>query len=131
MAVVTTVNCDWQNITGKTLSHQSVLTSKMKEAVVCVAIGACNYPMCDTGYTVDLSLCGRITTIISATPEHLEVSNTLLVAQYVPDCCNEAATGTLHYYEVAAGACPLPMSELPACESCAACTTVKFHIIGF
>ena len=129
MAVVTTVNTDWQNITGKTLSHQSVLTSKMKEAVVCVAIGSCNYPMCNDGYVVDLSLCGRITTIISATPEDLEVSNTLLVAQYVPDTCNEAATGTLHYYE-AAGNCA-PLRELPACESDAACTTVKFHIIGF
>ncbi len=129
MAVVTTVNCDWQNITGKTLSHQSVLTSKMKEAVVCVAIGSCNYPMCNAGYVVDLSLCGRITTIISATPENLEVSDTLLIAQYVPDCAGAAATGTLHYYETLATCGPL--GELPACESDAACTTVKFHIIGF
>jgi len=129
MAVVTTVNCDWTSITGKTLTRQSVLTSKMKEAVVCVAIGSCNYPMCNTGYTVDLSLCGRITTIISAIPEDLEVSDTLLKAQYVPACAGAAATGTLHYYEVAA-VCT-PFGELAACAACAACTTVKFHIIGF
>lgn len=129
MAVVTTVNCDWQSITGKTLSQQSVLTSRIKQVVVCVAIGSCTYPMCNVGYVVDLSLGGRITTIISAKPEDLEVSDTLLKAQYVPDCCNEAATGTLHYYEVAA-VCS-PFGELPACQCDAACTTVKFHVIGF
>jgi len=129
MAVVTTVNCDWQAITGKTLSRQSVLTSKMLEAVVCVAIGACNYPACNAGYVVDLSLCGRVTTIISAIPEPLEVSNTLLTAQYVPAACGAAATGTLHYYEVAA-VCT-PFGELAMCATDAACTTVKFHIIGF
>ena len=129
MAVVTTVNCDWEAITGKTLSQQSVLTSRMKQVVVCVAIGADTYPMCDTGYTVDLSLGGRISTIIRAIPEDLEVCNTLLRAQYVPAACGAAATGTLHYYETAA-ACA-PQRELPACECCAACTTVKFHVIGF
>lgn len=129
MAVVTTVNCSWQDLTGKTLSTQSKLNSKMLEVVVCVAIGACNYPMCNTGYTVDLSLQGRITTIIKATPEDLEVTNTLLRAQYVPAACDAAATGTLHYYEVAA-VCT-PFGELAACAACAACTTVKFHVIGF
>jgi len=131
MAIVSTINSDWTSITGKTLSIQSKLVSKMKEVVICVAIGACAYPMCNTGYTVDLSAGGIITTIIEATPRNLEVTgDTLLVSDYVPAACDAAATGTLHFYETAA-VVDLPLDELDACSALAQCLTVKFHVYGF
>lgn len=132
MAVVSTINSDWSTVTGKTLSVQSKLVSKMLETVICVAIGACAYPACNAGYTVDLSASGRITTIISAIPNDAEVgTNTLIISQYVPAAAGAAATGTLHFYESTANACNIPLAELPACATCAQCETVKFHVIGF
>jgi len=132
MVVTTTVNADYDRMTlGKGLDIQSKLNSKMKEVVACVAIGACMYPMCNAGYTVDLSFGGRISTIISATPQNLEVAaNEMLVTDYVPAAGNAAATGTLHFYETG-GAVTTPLDELDACSCVAACSTVKFHIIGF
>ena len=132
MAIVTTLNANWDSVTfGKDLSVQSKVVSQIKEAVVCVAIGACAYPMCNAGYTVDLSLCGRISTIISAIPQNLEVAaNELLVTDYVPAACCVAGTGTLHLYETG-GAVTTPLDELDACSAVAQCTTVKFHVIGF
>ena len=134
MAVVTTVNTNFELLTGKNLTRQSTLVSRVKEAIVCVAIGTCMYPACQTGYIVDLSLCGRFTTIIEARPENLVVGaccNTLLVSQYTPAMCDAAATGTLHLFETAASACAVPLSELAACSCAGISTTVKFHVTGF
>ena len=132
MAITSTVNSNWEDLTGKTLSVQSKLTSKLKEVVICVAIGMCAYPMCNAGYTVDLSAGGRIDTIVYAQPRNLEVgTNTLLVSDYVPAACDAAATGTLHFYEGDANASAVPLSELPACATDAQCSTVKFYVIGF
>jgi len=132
LAVTTTVNADWDRLTiGKSLSRQAALNSKIIEAVVCVSIGACMYPMCNAGYTVDLSLCGRISTIIEAIPRNLEVTgDELVVSDYVPAACDAAATGTLHFYE-SGGAVTTPLDEINACSCLAACSTIKFHVTGF
>jgi len=141
MAVVSSINSNWELLAGKNLTRQSALGSRIKEAVVCVAIGACMYPACAAGYTVDLSLCGRITTIIRAEPENLRTGACdciLTVTQYVPAACDAAATGTLHLYETAVGVvcgctniAQAALAEIPDCACDAACKTVKFHVTGF
>ena len=132
MAVVTTVETNYALLTGKNLSRQSALVSKIKEAVVCVAVGACMYPACAAGFTVDLSLCGRITTIIEARPDNMLVGaccNTLLVSSYVPAACSAAATGTLHLYQ--GPSCVGVLSEICDCSCLAVCKTVKIPVTGF
>lgn len=134
MALVSTVDANWVTITGKNLTRQSALTSRLKEAVIDFAIGMCNYPACDAGYVVDLSACGRICTVIDVKVDNVVVScNELLVTQYAPSACNVAATGTLHLFEslnTCAGG-NAPLAEIPACAADVACTTIQFHIIGF
>ena len=132
MALVSTVNTTWQNITGKELSRQSVLTSKMKEVVICFAIGMCAYPACAAGYAVDLSAGGRITTLLS-----VEVGNISdgacnvdgFVTEYRYAACCAAATGTLHIWETG-GAINTPLDELPACAACLNGAVIRFRVIG-
>jgi len=141
MAIVSVINSNWTQIAGKNLTRQAALTGGLKETVICVTVGmCCNYPMCQAGYTVDLSACGRITTIISAVPENVRTAaccTILTVTAYVPAMCDAAATGTLHLYEgatMAVVACctvPAALTELPDCATDAACKTVRFHVTGF
>lgn len=133
MAIVTAINADWTAQTGKTLSKQSVLNSQILEVNATVTIGmCCNYPGCAAGYTVDLSFCGRVATIIEVNFENMEVGAsccTLLVSRYEYAACCAAATGTLHLFE---GTCAVtPLGELPNCATCATCKVVRVHVIGF
>ena len=88
MTLTATVNSDWQSICGKTLSIQSELTSKLKTVVVDIAYGAEDYDI--GGNVIDLSLGGRINTIIAC--EVLEVSTGHSV-QYVAGAGNAATLG--------------------------------------
>ena len=127
MAQTVAINSNWTALTGKTLSRQSVLTSKIKEAVFDVCVSCC-CTYCTGGITVDLSAGSRITTIISA--EVTELSNSL-VAQYNPAACSPAATGTVVFSDEAAGCCATALAEI-ACGSCLIqCSTFKVHVIGF
>lgn len=140
--VTVSLNSDWKKITGKNLTPQDQLTSKIKEAVVCVTIGAMcdNYPMCSAGYTVDLSLCGRINTVIMAEAENIRVGCcccTLLVSQYVSASGGAATTGKIHLFESPAKCvctCTVgaaPFSELPDCATDAAGKSFKVRVIGY
>ncbi len=139
MATTITLNSNWKGFVGKVGFTSAQDASKVKEAIICIAIGACNtYPACNAGYTVDLSACGAIKTILWVDIEPAEVgTNTALLTQYSRAANCAAATGTLHFYEgstMAVVACctvPAPFSELPAAATCAECETIRVHVIGF
>ena len=134
MAIVTTVNSNYQGLAGKTLSTQSNLTSKIKEAVICVAIGTCMYPMCAAGYTVDLTLCSRITTVLyvgvgNHTDGACNVAGYTVEYRRAANCA--AATGTLHFFESAGVACGAPHTEIPDCSCEVISSTHRLYVIGF
>jgi hypothetical protein len=116
------VNSAYQSLTGKTLSIQAELLSKMKTAIVDIDYDTVVY---DTGGNiVDLGLDGRITTIISV--EVLEVT-TGHVGTYIPGAANAAALGKLKlYYAGTAGAA---LDEVTSSE--ATTLTCKLRIYGF
>jgi len=133
MALVSTVNSNFQSITGKTLSKQSVLTSRIKEAVICFAIGACAYPACAAGYAVDLSAGGRITTLLTVqVGNHSDGACNIdgYAVEYRFAACDAAATGTLHFFETGA-VVATPLDEIPACAADVQCSTHRFHVTGF
>ena len=71
MAITIAQNADHKSLTGKTLSIQSELTSKLKSTIVDVTYGGSdNYAT--NGNTVDLSLGGRISTVIGAEILHCD-----------------------------------------------------------
>ena len=80
MAITVAQNQDHKNLTGKTLTVQSQLTSKLRTAIVDVTFGGSdNYAT--NGNTVDLSMGGRISTVIGAEVLHC---NKGLLLQYAP-----------------------------------------------
>ena len=127
MASTTTVNADYCNITlGKNLTPQSALTSKLRTAILCVAFDCMtNYATC--GMTVDLSACNRIKTIITAVAVGGVPDG--IVTKYVPDTCNEAATGKLMAFQ--SSTCMAPLVELCAADTDFDCQTIKFQVTGF
>ncbi len=126
MAIVETINANWERISGKELSRQSILTSRTKETLIDVAIDCCD-TYCTGGITVDLSAGGRISTILTA--DVIQVSNQLQ-AVYTPAACDAAATGTVIFHDEG-GACTTALAEI-ACGSCLIqCITFKVHVIGF
>ena len=140
MATTVTVNSTWKGFVGKVGFTSAQDASKVKEAIICVAIGACNaYPACSAGYTVDLSACGAISTILFAEVEPQEIGcNTALVTNYIRAACCAAATGTLHLYETAIGVicgcanvAAAPFTEIVDCSTLAECETFRVHVIGF
>jgi len=125
MAITSTINTNWKNLTGKTNSRQSALTSKLKEAVIDVAIGCADtYPT--GGIVTDLSACNTITTIVTASVNEVSVG---LNSEYNPVACDAAATATIQFYESAATG--LPMLELACGSAELQCVTFKVHVIGF
>jgi len=111
MANTVAVDTNLKSLAGKTLSVQSELTSKLLTTQVTVT-----YAACDTyttgGCTIDLSLGGRITTIISATIISNDVGALL---EYVPAAGGAAATGKLKAYGVdpaAGGGCGCCISRI-------------------
>jgi len=134
MALVTTVNSCYQGITGKNITPQSQLTSRIKEAVICFAIGACAYPACAAGYAVDLSLCSRITTILYVgVGNHSDGACNVdgYTVEYRRAACCAAATGTLHFFETAAGCAAAPHTEIPNASTEVQCSTHRMYVIGF
>lgn len=127
MAITSTINSNWKNITGKTNSRQSALTSKVKEAVIDVTIG-CADTYTTGGIVVDLSACGTITTILTASIN--EVSSSLQ-AQYNPVACDAASTATVQFHDEVAAACATALAEIACASALIQCVTFKAHVIGF
>lgn len=122
MALTIAVNSDYQSITGKTLSVQAELLSKLKVAIVDVTYATEDYDI--GGNTVDLTLDGRLTTIIAV--EVLEVSTGNSV-QYVPAAAGAAATGKLKIYE--SGTASAAFDEADDADSIT--MTCKLRVFGF
>ncbi len=92
MAITIIQNANHKSLTGKTLSIQSELTSKLKSVVVDITYAAGdNYVT--GGNVVDVSLGSRISTVIGA--EILDGNKGLLL-QYIPSATNAASTGKLN-----------------------------------
>lgn len=122
MAITAAVNSDYQSITGKTLSTQAELLSKLKVAIVDVTFTTEDYDI--GGNVVDLSLDGRIGTIIAC--EVLEVSTGHSI-QYVPSAGNVASTGKFKFYE--SGTASAEFDEADDVDSIT--SSFKVRIYGF
>jgi len=123
MTLVISLNSDYTNITGKTLSFQAELNSKLKTAVVDVVYASCeDYDI--GGNIVDLSLCGRFSTIIA-----VEVMETTIgvVAQYVHGANDAADLGKLKLYESGTASAALDEAD----DADAINATFRLRVIGF
>ena len=133
MANTVAVNSDWEKLTGKTLSVQSELTSKLKTTVVDVTLaGSDTYST--NGVTVDLSLGGRISTIIEASI----ISNDKgLLLEYVPAALGAAATGKIkafgyiNYDSAGTNTTPEALSELANASAIVNSLAIKIRVVGF
>tara|TARA_B110000467_G_scaffold8048_1_gene7146 strand:+ start:78 stop:473 length:396 start_codon:yes stop_codon:yes gene_type:complete len=131
MAITIIQNANHKSLTGKTLSIQSELTSKLKSVVVDIT-----YAAGDTyavgGNVVDVSLGSRIKTVIGA--EILDGNKGLLL-QYIPSATNAAATGKIKCYgqQAAAqgGAVAKVFDELAAASALVNGMTCKIRVLGF
>ena len=122
MAIAITVNADYQSITGKTLSIQAELTSKLKTGIIDIVYTTQDYTT--GGDVVDLSLDGRFKTIIAV--EVLEVSTGNSV-QYIHGTASAAALGKLKFYET--GTTSAPFDEVANAVSLTA--NMKLRIFGY
>jgi len=130
MANTVAVNADWEDLTGKTLSIQSELTSKLKTTVVDVTAGACD-TYTTGGITVDLSLGGRIKNIIEAS---IISNDGGLLLEYVPAAGGAAATGKIKAYgtdPAAAGGAVAAFAELANSSSDWSSLGIKIRVVGF
>lgn len=123
-------NANHKSLTGKTLSIQSELTSKLKSVIVDVTFGGSeNYAT--NGVTVDLSLGSRISTVIAA---QIYDGNKGLLLQYVPAAGNAAATGKVKCYgedHTAKGSAPRALAELANASTATQNMTFKVRVLGF
>lgn len=130
MAITVAVDSNQERLTGKTLSIQSELTSKLLTTVVDVTYGACDtYTSC--GDTVDLSLGGRISTIIEAS---IISNDGGLLLEYVPAAGGAAATGKIKAYgtdPAAAGGAVAAFVELPNAAADVNGLGIKIRVVGF
>ena len=130
MAITIAHNADHKSLTGKTLSIQSELTSKLKTTVVDVTYGASdNYAT--NGNTVDLSLGSRINTIIGASIIHC---NKGLLLQYAPAAAGAAATGKIKAFghtPTSSTATVVALEELDNADTAVNSMTIRIRIIGF
>jgi|FLOH01.1.fsa_nt_gi hypothetical protein len=122
MTLTAVVNSDYQSITGKTLSIQAELTSKLKTAIVDVAYVTEDYDL--GGNVLDLSLDGRLKTIIAV--EVLEVSTGNSV-QYIHGAASAAALGLLQIFE--SGTASAAFDEADDADSIT--LTCKLRVLGF
>ena len=123
MAILIVHNANHKKITGKTLSTQAELNSKLKTAIVDVSFTAGeDYDL--GGNIVDLSLDGRFGTIIA-----VEVVETSIgvVAQYIHGAADAAALGKLKLYE--SGTAPGNLNEADDADAITA--EFKLRVIGF
>jgi|TARA_B110000196_G_C20920121_1_gene554826 hypothetical protein len=130
MAITIIQNANHKSLTGKTLSIQSELTSKLKSVVVDItyAVGD-NY--LTGGNVVDVSLGSRISTVIGA--EILDGNKGLLL-QYIPSATNAASTGRIKCYgedHTAKGAAARAFAELANASTAVNSMTCKIRVLGF
>jgi hypothetical protein len=130
MAITIVQNADHKSLTGKTLSIQAELTSKLKTTIVDVTYAAGdNYAT--NGNTVDLSLGSRINTVIGAEILHC---NKGLLLQYVPAAAGAAATGKIKAFghtPTSATATVVALEELDNADTAVNSMTIRIRVIGF
>lgn len=130
MTLTVAVDSTYQKLTGKTLFVQSLLASRIKEADVVVTFGASD-TYTTGGVTVDLSLNGRITTILDVTP----ISNDKGVhVQYVPATASAAATGKVKLWGIdpaAGGGAVGAFSELASSSAVVNSMVLKLRVRGY
>ena len=130
MAITVAQNSDHKSLTGKTLTVQSQLTSKLKSVISDITYGGSdNYAT--NGNTVDLSLGGRIKTVIGC--EILHASAGLLL-QYVPATAGAAATGKIKAYghtPTSSTGTVIALEELDNADTAVNSMTIRVRITGF
>lgn len=131
MAITIIQNANHKSLTGKTLSIQSELTSKLKSVVVDITYAAGdNYVT--GGNVVDVSLGSRISTVIGA--EILDGNKGLLL-QYIPSATNAASTGKIKCYgqqaNAQSGAVAIVLDELASASTAVNSMTCKIRVLGF
>jgi len=130
MAITIIQNANHKSLTGKTLSIQSELTSKLKSVVVDITYAAGdNYAT--GGNVVDVSLGSRISTVIGA--EILDGNKGLLL-QYIPSATNAASTGKIKCYgedHTVKGAAARAFAELANASTAVNSMTCKIRVLGF
>ena len=130
MAQTITVDSNFERVAGKTLATQGLLVSKIKEFPVTITYDATqNYVT--SGNTVDLTVGGRIKTVIDVT----SISNNKgLLLEYAPAAAEAAATGKLKCYGIdtgAAGGSIAGLVELTNDSQVTRNMVVKAHVRGF
>ena len=130
MAITVAQNSDHKSLTGKTLTVQSQLTSKLKSVISDITYGGSdNYAT--NGNTVDLSLGGRIKTVIGC--EILHASAGLLL-QYVPATAGAAATGKIKAYghtPTSSTGTVIALEELDNADTAVNSMTIRVRVTGF
>jgi hypothetical protein len=130
MAITVAQNQDHKNLTGKTLTVQSQLTSKLRTAIVDVTYGGSdNYAT--NGNTVDLSMGGRISTVIGAEVLHC---NKGLLLQYAPAAGGAAATGKFKAYghtPTSSTSTVVALEELDNADTAVNSMTIRVRVTGF
>ena len=130
MAITVAQNSDHKSLTGKTLAVQAELTSKLKSVVVDITYGGSdNYA--SNGNTVDLSMGGRISTVIGAEILHC---NKGLLLQYAPAAAGAAATGKIKAYghtPTSATATVIALEELDNADTAVNSMTIRVRVTGF
>ena len=130
MAITIIQNANHKSLTGKTLSIQSELTSKLKSVVVDITY-ASNEAYAVGGNVVDVSLGSRISTVIGA--EILDGNKGLLL-QYIPSATNAASTGKIKCYgedHTAKGSAARAFAELANASTAVNSMTCKIRVLGF
>jgi hypothetical protein len=130
MAITVAQNQDHKNLTGKTLTVQSQLTSRLRTAIVDVTYGGSdNYTT--NGNTVDLSMGGRIDTVIGAEVLHTSAG---LLLQYVPATAGASATGKFKAYghtPTSSTSTVVAFEELDNADTAVNSMTIRVRITGF
>jgi len=130
MAIAIVQNADHKSLTGKTLSIQAELTSKLKSTIVDVTYGASD-GYATNGNVVDLSLGSRISTVIGAQILHC---NKGLLLQYVPAAAGAAATGKIKCFghtPTSSTATVVALEELDNADTAVNSMTIRIRIIGY
>ena len=130
MAITIIQNANHKSLTGKTLSIQSELTSKLKSVVVDITYAAGDI-YATGGNVVDVSLGSRIRTVIGA--EILDGNKGLLL-QYIPSATNAASTGKIKCYgedHTAKGSAARAFAELANASTAVNSMTCKIRVLGF
>ena len=130
MAITVAQNSDHKSLTGKPLAVKAQLTSKLKSVIVDVTYGASDTYLTN-GNTVDLSLGGRIRTVIGAQVIH---ANKGLLLQYAPAAAGAAATGKFKAYghtPTSSTATVVALEELDNADTAVNSMTIRICVTGY